>query len=177
MVGHLSAKRKPRKCRQGMSGRRAWDMLKCLATITEPKLRPATMRLYFRHPTDMPIRYRLGDVVAHDSDHLRNIGHGGLCFTSRLSIATGSNIHIEIPVATFVFKADGVVVWCHANRGAFEVGVQFAEEETDYSVRMVEQVCQIEHYRHEVFKTESRSLTSEQAALEWTEKNAAQYPR
>jgi hypothetical protein len=137
------------------------------------------MRLYLRHPTDVPISYRLGDLVADRKDYLRNIGRGGLCFHSRIPIAPGARIHIQIPIAEPVFKADGVVVWCHAaaGGGAYEVGVRFEALETEYSVRMVEQVCQIEHYRHQVLKAEGRDLTSEQAAVEWIQKNAASFPR
>lgn len=135
------------------------------------------MRLYLRHPTDIPIRYRLTDVVAHHSDYLRNIGHGGLCFHSRIPMVPGVRIDIEIAIARPVFKADGVVVWCNENDDGFDVGVCFEGAETDYRVRMVEQVCQIEHYRHEVLRTEGRELTSDAAAMEWIEKDAADYPR
>jgi len=138
------------------------------------------MRLYLRHPTDVPISYRLSDLVADRTDYLRNIGRGGLCFNSRLPIAPGAGIHIQIPIAEPVFEADGLVVWCHATHsppGTYEVGVRFQALEMDYSLRMVEQVCQIEHYRHQILRTEGRDLTSEQAAVEWIQKNAARYPR
>jgi hypothetical protein len=135
------------------------------------------MRLYLRHPTDIPIRYRLGRVVTDHSDRLRNISHGGLCFRSRSHVAPGASIHVQIPIAEPVFEADGVVVWCHPADRAFEVGVRFDGMETNYRVRMVEQVCQIEHYRHETLRTEGRELTGEQAAAEWIEQNAARFPR
>jgi hypothetical protein len=135
------------------------------------------MRLYLRHPTDVPICYRLGHPATDRSDCLRNISHGGLCFRSRIPIAPGANIHIQIPIAEPVFEADGVVVWCHAADVAFEVGIRFEGMETDYRVRMVEQVCQIEHYRHEALRAEGRELTGEQAAAEWIQQNAARFPR
>lgn len=135
------------------------------------------MRLYLRHPTDVPIRYRIGDVVARHSDRLRNIGRGGLCFRSLIAVAPGSGIHIEIPVTEPVFDAEGTVVWCHARDEAYEVGVRFEGADVDYRVRMVEQVCQIEHYRREVLKNEGLELTIEQVALEWIQTNAARYPR
>ena len=134
------------------------------------------IRQYLRHPSDVPIDYRLGEVVAHRSDYLRNIGKGGLCFASRIAMPTGTRIHIEIPIAEPVFKADGVVVWCQPDADVFEVGVRFEGIETAYSVRMVEQVCQIEHYRQTILRTEGRDLTSEEAALEWIQKYAAGFP-
>jgi hypothetical protein len=43
-------------------------------------------------------------------------------------------------------------------------------------VRLIEQICYIEHYRQEVLISEGRKLTSEQAALEWIEKFAQDFP-
>jgi len=43
-------------------------------------------------------------------------------------------------------------------------------------VRMIEQICYIEHYRKEVLLNEGRRITSEQAALEWIEKYAQDFP-
>jgi hypothetical protein len=136
-----------------------------------------TMRQYLRHPSDIPIAYHVDAVVASGTDHLRNISQGGLCFNARSPIAPGSSIHVEIPIAEPVFEADGIVVWCRSSDGNFEVGVRFDGVEADYSVRMVEQVCHIEHYRQETLRSEGRVLTGEEAAMEWIERNAAQFPR
>lgn len=134
-------------------------------------------RQYLRHPSDVPITYRLGEVVAHRTEYLRNIGEGGLCFMSRVAIEPGMHIHIEIPIAKPVFEAEGVVTWCRSLTEAFEIGVRFDGVETAYSVRMVEQVCQIESYRRQVLEAEGRLLTSEEAGLEWIQKFAALFPR
>lgn len=136
-------------------------------------------RRYLRHPSDVPIAYKLGELVDQHSDYLRNIGEGGICFASRLPVTPGARIHIEIPIAKPVFTADGVVVWCRraANEGVFDVGVRFDGVETAYGVRMVEQVCQIEHYRQEILRQEGRQLSSEEAAVEWIGKYAARFPR
>ncbi|MBK1722292.1 PilZ domain-containing protein [Thiocystis violacea] len=141
-----------------------------------------TKRQFLRHPSDVPISYSLREVVSSQSDYLRNIGAGGLCFTSRIPISPGTNIHIEIPIAEPVFEADGIVVWCQSSEQvytdqAYEVGVRFNGVEAEYSIRMVEQVCHIEQYRQDVLKEEGRSLTSEEAALEWIQKYAARFPR
>jgi hypothetical protein len=41
---------------------------------------------------------------------------------------------------------------------------------------MVEQVCHIENYKKEVYQTEGRLLTAEEAAVEWIHKYASQFP-
>jgi len=138
---------------------------------------PQSSRQYLRHPSDVPIAYQLGELVDPCSDYLRNIAEGGLCFTSRLPITPGARIHIEIPIAKPVFTAEGIVVWCREAADSFEVGVRFEGVEAAYGVRMVEQVCQIEHYRHEILRQDGRQLSSEEAAVEWIRKYAAHFPR
>lgn len=136
------------------------------------------MRRYVRHPTDIPISFRLGAVGANHREYARNIGESGLCFLSPARITPGTAIQIEIAIAGPIFRAEGVVAWCRRDEegGAFEVGVCFTGLETAYSIRMVEQVCHIEHYRQEVLRTEGRDLTSEEAALEWIEQFSARFP-
>jgi hypothetical protein len=41
---------------------------------------------------------------------------------------------------------------------------------------MVEQVCHIEEYKQAMLRIEQRKLTSQQAAREWIDKYAAQFP-
>jgi hypothetical protein len=135
-----------------------------------------TTRRFLRHPSDVPICYSLREMIADEHDYLRNIGEGGLCFSSRLAIQPGTRIHIQIPIADPVFEADGIVAWCHHHGKFFEVGVRFEGVEDRYGVRMVEQVCHIEHYRHEIQAREGRSLSSEEAALEWIQKYADRFP-
>ena len=134
------------------------------------------MRNYLRHPTDIPIRYRLSDNRHSGSELLRNVGQGGLCFQTAQFIATGTELHITIALHGPPFEADGTVIWCKHCENAYEVGVRFRDEETEFAVRMVEQACQIEHYKREVLKKEGRVLNGEEAAEEWIAKFADQFP-
>ncbi|NKN32542.1 PilZ domain-containing protein [Marichromatium bheemlicum] len=134
------------------------------------------MRRFLRHPSDIPIHYRLANRPHRRRNRLRNIGKGGLCFLSCTPVAVGATIEIEIPVAEPAYRAEGFVAWCRPRRGLFEVGVHFANGEADYQIRMVEQVCRIEHYRRRVLATQGRALSSEQAASEWIQRYAADFP-
>ncbi|RNE90399.1 PilZ domain-containing protein [Marichromatium sp. AB31] len=134
------------------------------------------MRRFLRHPSDIPIHYRLPNRNRRRRNRLCNIGQGGLCFLSCRRLPVGESIQVEIPVAQPPFRAEGVVVWCRPRRGLFEVGVHFATDETSYQLRMVEQVCRIEHYRRRVRITQGRELSSEQAAEEWIRRHAADFP-
>jgi len=135
------------------------------------------MRQFIRHPSDLPIEYTIGDLEAPEKENLNNISQGGLRFCVSNKIKPGSSIHIRIPIRTPAFEAKGVVVWCHNYNDRYEVGVKFADETTEFNIRMIEQVCYIEQYRKEILKKEGRKLSGEEAAMEWVEKYAKDFPR
>jgi hypothetical protein len=134
------------------------------------------MRNYIRHPADVPIHLRVQQAGAAGAERIRNIGVGGLCCTSRVGLAQGVLVRVRIPVREPPFESEGMVVWCRRSNGDFEVGIQFLGQEDAFRARMVEQVCHIEHYRRRVREREGRELSPEQAAREWIEKYAAEFP-
>jgi uncharacterized Zn finger protein len=64
------------------------------------------------------------------------------------------------------------VAWCHREAEGFVIGVVFTESSDIFRVRMIEQICHIEHYKAKVLATEGRRLDGEQAAREWIHKFA-----
>jgi len=133
------------------------------------------MRRYIRHPSSMPIGYRLHEGVT-GQPRLRNVSAGGLCFATSEAVSNGTPIHIDIRLGEQVFSADGEVVWCHGVDGQHEIGVCFRDAATAFTVRMVEQLCYIEQYRQQVRHGEGRELSSEEAASEWVSRHAADFP-
>ncbi|MCU7861915.1 MAG: PilZ domain-containing protein, partial [Candidatus Thiodiazotropha sp. (ex Lucinoma kastoroae)] len=107
---------------------------------------------------------------------LTNYSGGGLCFLAEGQIEPGTEIHIAIPITPPLFHATGVVVWCRKEENNYLVGVKFTEQETAYAVRMVEQLCYIEHYKQTIKQTEGRTLSGEEAAMEWIERYAGEFP-
>ncbi|HCB13020.1 MAG TPA: pilus assembly protein PilZ [Gammaproteobacteria bacterium] len=134
------------------------------------------MRHFIRHPSDIPIEYRITHSKSSRKNRLKDICPGGLCFQTHDALTRGCVIQIIIPVREPPFKATGTIVWCRQTNGHYHVGVQFADENTEFSVRMVEQVCQIHHYQQEVLKKEGRFLSGEEAAAEWVSKYARNFP-
>ncbi|NOQ94662.1 MAG: PilZ domain-containing protein [Methylophaga sp.] len=135
---------------------------------------PNTSRQFIRHPMTIPIEFNLAGIV--EKIHIKDIGRGGLCFSSSHSIDTGEQIQIIIPICTPEFDAKGVVCWCKEDGGAFLVGVSFQQESVSYAVRMVEQVCHIEDYRSQMKVEKGIELTSEQAAMQWISEYAQNFP-
>lgn len=135
-------------------------------------------RRYARHPADVPIRVAvLGpDEPAPLDERLSDIGLGGLSFESTDALNEGAMLAITMPSVIPAFQIKGRVVWCHRSDGRFDVGVEFTEPEKLFKARMVEQICHIEHYRNEVMETEGRNLSGEEAAREWIEMFADEFP-
>jgi len=134
------------------------------------------MRKYIRHPTDIPIKYKIEENDPHKDEFLKNIGHGGLCFQSKKCIPKGTELIIHIPIRKPEFIIKGLVLWCKELDKGYEVGIKFMDVHSEYRVRMVEQICYIEHYRREVLVTEGRKLSHTEAAKEWIEKFANDFP-
>ncbi|MFB3091409.1 MAG: PilZ domain-containing protein, partial [Gammaproteobacteria bacterium] len=59
----------------------------------------------------------------------------------------------------------------------YEIGIEYRGEVDVYRLRMVEQICHIEHYRKEIQIREGRTISSEQAAKEWIVKFADGFPK
>lgn len=131
------------------------------------------MRNYIRHPTSIPIHVTTGQDIGNLE--LQNLSTGGLCFMTDKSVKIGSCIDFLIPVVKPDYVGKGVVVWRHKQAPRlFEVGLKFTSDDEFFRARMVEQVCQIEKYRHDIEK-DGRTLNSEEAALEWIEKYAKDF--
>ena len=135
------------------------------------------MREFIRHPSDIPIKYSIAEAGVREKDSLQNISQGGLCFHADVSMDPGSEIHINIPIRQPGFETTGIVMWCQKTNAHYDVGVKFKDTSDDFNIRMVEQVCHIEHYKKEVLFREGRKLSGEEAAAEWIEKFAGDFPR
>jgi len=135
------------------------------------------MRSFIRHPSDIPIEYHM-DVNGSGSAHeyLNDIGHGGLSFSSHRALPVGTTIIIRISHLKPAFEVEGRVAWCRPEGDGFAIGVSFLAPDDRFRVRMVEQVCHIEHYKAEVLANEGRTLSGEQAAREWISRYAGSFP-
>lgn len=134
------------------------------------------MRHFIRHPSDIPIECHVTHRGLCRQNGLKDISLGGLCFQTPDALERGCVIQIKIPVREPPFEVTGTIVWCHRTNSHYQVGVQFADANTEFSVRMVEQICQICHYQREVLEKEGRSLSGAEAAAEWVAKYARDFP-
>ena len=134
------------------------------------------MRSFIRHPADIPIEVRPDRSVEGAPESLNNISLGGLSFTSQSPFIPGDPVSFSVSIAHDCVESRGRVSWCRERIDGYEVGIEFIDADDFYTVRMVEQVCHIEHYKQEMLRQQGRNLTGEQAAEEWIEKYAADFP-
>ena len=135
------------------------------------------MRQFVRHPTDIPICVRAEALRAEDLGdcQMTTVSQGGLSCQVDRPFIEGTIVSIDIPSVTPPYHGLGEVVWCLRRGERYELGVRFTDSEEAYKSRMVQQVCQIEHYKNLVFEREGRILDGNQAASEWIEKYAAYF--
>lgn len=135
------------------------------------------MRNFIRHPADIPIKIIIDDNGDRYHQSLQDISIGGLRCRFNEPLAIGIKIKITIDLVEPVMKIPGKVAWCRADEVSYELGIEFRGEKDVFRLRMVEQICHIEHYRNEILIREGRNISSEQAAREWIVKFAGEFPK
>ncbi len=133
-------------------------------------------RKFIRHPSEIPIEVGAVGQLAHGARRASDIGLGGLAFCCDSALERGLEVEIRIPFVRPPFEMNGRVAWCRACGASFELGVEFLVQDDAFRARMVEQVCHIEKYKAEIFAAEGRVMNSEEAAVEWIGKFAADFP-
>lgn len=133
------------------------------------------LRVFIRHPGDIPLEIRPETSVERSEEYLNNVSIGGLAFQSDEAVEEDSLVRVRIPLVKPAFEAVARVVWCREDAGHYDIGVEFLETTDGFRVRMVEQVCQIEHYKKQIQQTEGRALSPREAALEWINKFAESF--
>ena len=139
-----------------------------------------TIRKYIRHPADVPIQVA-SDWTELEFDEtseqtLTNVSLGGLSFISPDPLEVLHRVRICFPILNIDSFLIGNVVWCEESDEGYEIGLEFESSKDVFRMRMIEQICHIEHYRKEVAQVEGRDLSTQEAAEEWISKYASDFP-
>ena len=137
-----------------------------------------SIRKFIRHPSDITIQIVLDRVEdeADDDTTLTNVSLGGLAFISSRKLKVMDKVRVCIPLLPDDNCVTGLVVWCEKSAAGYEVGLEFDRSEELFRMRMIEQLCHIEHYRKEIESQHGRKLTIEEAAKEWISEYAGNFP-
>lgn len=107
---------------------------------------------------------------------ITNVGLGGLAIVSQKPLEVLQRVRICIPLLQQDNYLVGNVVWCEKSGKNYEIGIEFEKSRDAFRIRMIEQICHIEHYRKEVERLEGRELSAQEAAGEWISKYAGDFP-
>ncbi|WP_286979011.1 PilZ domain-containing protein [Pseudomonas sp.] len=133
------------------------------------------MRSFLRHPSSIPVELRLCRQPAPPRQRLHNISLGGIACNSPRAFRRGATVELRIRLLGDDVFCAGVVAWCQQQGAEYLVGVAFTDQDTLFRARMVEQVCQIEHYRLQREQELGVPLCCESIAAEWVAEHAAQF--
>ncbi|MBX9912862.1 MAG: PilZ domain-containing protein [Pseudomonadaceae bacterium] len=133
------------------------------------------MRRFLRHPSDMPVELVLRKQLSAPKQRLHDISLGGVACNCSRSFRRGTAVEMRIPLLGDQARYPGVVAWCHKLPDDYLVGISFVDEDTLFRARMVEQVCQIEHYRHQRELELGKPQAVEAMACEWIAEHAAEF--
>lgn len=133
------------------------------------------MRKFLRHPSDLPVELVLRKQAFLPRQRLHNISLGGVACNSSRSFRRGTAVEMRIPLFGEQARYPGVVAWCQRQPEGYLVGIAFLDEDTLFRARMVEQVCQIEHYRRQREQELGEQLAIENVAREWISQHAADF--
>lgn len=136
------------------------------------------MRKFIRHPSSIPVQLTKQDgEVTSKINTLSNVSFGGVSCLCEKPVEKGSLVKMKVECIDPGFEINGRAVWCKPNNDIYEVGIEFIVSKNKmFLLRMVEQICHIEHYRNELIHNEGREITSEEATMEWIEKYAGNFP-
>jgi hypothetical protein len=140
----------------------------------------STIRKFIRHPVDVPIQVT-ADWVEDENDEtldqtITNVSLGGLAFVSPKPLPVLERVQVCVPFLENDNTLVGNVVWCERTGSDYEIGIEFEKSRDVFRMRMIEQICHIEHYRKEILLQEGRRLTTQEAAREWIAKYASDFP-
>jgi len=141
-----------------------------------------TIRKFIRHPVDLPIQVTNNWVEDEDDETtdqtITNVSLGGLAFISPKPLDVLERVRVSIPILDRDNTLIGNVMWCEksATGSSFEIGIEFERSRDVFRLRMIEQICHIEHYRREILRNEGRELSAQEAADEWIAKYAGDFP-
>ena len=130
----------------------------------------------------MPIQVTTNWEEDEDDDTvdqtITNVSLGGLAFISPNSLSVLDRVRVSISILERDCELIGNVVWCEKSDtdSGYEIGIEFEKSRDVFRLRMIEQICHIEHYRGEVLRIEGRELSTQEAASEWIPKYAGDFP-
>ena len=141
-------------------------MASCPQAITPDLEHPCIEHQY------APISLQLLRVIAPDARPL----FGGLRCRWCMPYRPGSCLQLSIGSHEVRLVTSALVTRCALNEYDYSFELAFFDPQQAFQIRMIEQLCQIQHYREQIQREEGRRLDRNQAAAEWISRFAEDFP-
>lgn len=126
---------------------------------------------YIQHPANTPLHIDIRPTRLPDRPPLPL----GLICNTNTALTVGTQVEIASPRLAPHMRGNGRIAWCRCQGDRYQIGVAFYNSQDLYHIRMLEQLCHIEHYR-QLLSDDGEPVSRETAALDWIEKFAAHFP-
>ena len=104
------------------------------------------MGRFIPHPDEVPVELTLLKPECISRQQLHTISLGGIACNYHRAWRHGTALQVRMPTLNADICYPGYVAWCLRRKKGYLVGIAFTDEQTLFSARMGEQVCQIERY-------------------------------
>jgi hypothetical protein len=132
------------------------------------------MGRFIPHPDEVPVELTLLSTECISRQQLHTTSLGGMACNYHRAWRHGTALEVRMPTLNPDMRFLGYVAWCLRRKRGYLVGIAFVDEQTLFSARMGEQVCQIERYCRE--HDAQDDLQEIQAlALEWVQEHADEF--
>ena len=142
---------------------------------TEPR---KEKRRFYRHPISVPITLSTAKKKKEGRSESLDVSLGGLSFLWPRRLSKGVLVDVNIAVKDKLFGVKSRVAYTTEDRktGKFRTGVCFADYPSAFMARLAEEMLEIQRYRKNLSRQLGREIPEEEAANEWIQKYAANFP-
>ncbi|MDX9679818.1 PilZ domain-containing protein [Pseudomonas zeae] len=132
------------------------------------------MGRFIPHPDEVPVELTLLKPECISRQQLHTISLGGIACNYHRAWRHGTALQVRMPSLHADICYPGYVAWCLRRKKGYLVGIAFTDEQTLFSARMGEQVCQIERYCR-MHDTHDDLQEIQAVALQWVEQHADEF--
>lgn len=133
----------------------------------------ATPRPFIDHPTQIPLHYHRVADATPDQGGAAGIG---IRFAGHRAVNCGCVLEVRITLNGEVHRFRGIVAAIAREGSSFTICLWIQGKRQAFAARMAEQLCHIEGYRHMRTRQRGYEMGADEAALEWIERFAADFP-
>lgn len=133
----------------------------------------AASRPFIDHPPQIPLHYH---AVAGAAPDKRGAAGIGIRFAGHRAVNCGCVLEVCIALNGEVHRFRGIVAAIARERSSYNICLWIRGKRQAFAARMAEQLCHIEGYRHMRTQQKGYDMGADEAALEWIERFAADFP-